>query len=524
MEVLKAMDQTTIVKERIAVLLRRKTIVIASMILGTMIGVYLARTIPPAYRSSTLIMVEQQQVPQSYVMPTDVTPVEKRLSTISQQIMSRTRLEKIIEDYNLYRSNNGPYWTSSSLGIINGFGPKGSDAQRGVTGKEELVERMRKDIEIKAIGEGGGKGDAFSISYSSGDPYTAMQVTNTIASLFIEENSKTREQYAEDTAELLATELESSKKELENQDKAIKAFKETYMGRLPEQMDANLKTLDRLQMELASVQTSLKGAEERKALLEEQILNGSLNSGTGKAAIGSDPLVAELARLNKELASLLSLYKESYPDVAITKSRIREVRRLLDESKKASPAIQEPEKEEGKSNDNAAIASIKSQIAVFKKQEAVIKDQIGTFQRRVEGTPEIEQMMANMMRDYEASKKNYQSLLEKKMNAKLAENMEKGKKGELFRIIDPANFPERPYKPDKRRIALSGLLGGTGIGIGMAFMLEIMTPVFRRPEDFIGVLNKPVLASVPVFFRKQVPRPGTRLKETKITNTKTGRR
>lgn len=242
----------------IEIFYRRKWMLIIPMLLGTMIAAFIAYTLPPYYHSSTLILVEQQQVPEGYVIPTDTTPMVQRLNTISQQIMSRTNLEKIITDFNLYK---GGAKDNPLAKILGWFG------QGKITKplKEDLIESMKKGIEIKVIGGSGGKGgDAFSISYGGENPYITMQVTNALASLFIEENLKIREEYVEGTSEFLVNELGKAKQELEEQEKAIRMFKEKYIGSLPQQLEANLRTLDRLQLELQSVDASLKNAEDRK--------------------------------------------------------------------------------------------------------------------------------------------------------------------------------------------------------------------------------------------------------------------
>lgn len=469
---------------------RRKWLIIIPLLLGTGIGGGIAFSLPPIFKSSTLIMVEQQKVPEAYVKATDETPIESRLNTISQQIMSRTKLEQIITDFNLYKEKGNSAYATILKWV--GIAPSSNIS------KEELIENMRKVIEIKVHGEKGSQkgGDAFTISFSGSEPLMTMQVTNTLASLFIEENLKVREQYAEGTSEFLADELEKAKQELESQEKALKRFKEMYMGRLPQQMEANLRTLDRLQMELQSTHAALKNAEDRKAILEEQ----GASMSEASSSIHRTPLEGELARLKGELSTLLSTYKENYPDVIITKNRIKEVEKQLTDAGEKGPLPQVTQNRGNQRVEMVANMSIaNSQIDVLKKQEGNIRNQIKVYQKRVEDTPESEQVMSDIERNYETSQKNYQALLEKKMSANLAENMEKRQKGERFRIIDPANLPEKPFKPDRIKVMLGGSAVGLGLGAGLVYLLEFLNPAFRRPEDFSGVLDTPVLAVIQVF-------------------------
>lgn len=454
---------------------RRKWLVAAPVVLCTAVAAIVAMLLPSHYMSTTLILVEQQQVPTSYVTPTDTTPFNQKLNTIRQQILSRPNLEKIIDEFNLYSSGSRK------------------------ASKEGAIAQLVSNIEIKLVGERRAE-EAFSVSFSGTDPYTTMQVTSTLASMFIEENLKRREQYAEGTTGFLSDELEQAKVELEKQEQAVRAFKERYMGGLPQQLEANLRTLDRLQLELQSVKLDLKNAEDRKAQLESQLNQTSSMSAVPGAP--ANPVVAELESKQRELSELLSSYNENYPDVIIAKRRIAELRQLLAsqnagtqgaaQSNIISAQIRNPEAYNN-------LLTVESQIKTQKGREAEIRKQISLLERRVDTTPANEQRFADLNRDYQISLNNYQSLLEKRLNARLAENLEKRQKGERFRIIDPANLPEKPYKPKRSTVVLAGTGIGAGIGFAIIFLLEFMNPAFKRPEDFEGVLDMDLLATVPAF-------------------------
>ncbi|MBI5238064.1 MAG: hypothetical protein HY887_06540, partial [Deltaproteobacteria bacterium] len=426
--------------------MRRKRVVIASLVSCTVIGAVLAFVLPPVYRSTTLILVEQQQVPESYVAATVKTPFGQRLNTIRQQIMSRTRLERIINDFHLYRgADEGAF--SSIKGLFKG-------AAKEPRSLEGALERMAQDIEVKVTGEKKAE-DAFSITYSGKDPYITMQVTNTLAALFIEENLKAREQYVEGTTDFLANELEKAKKDLEAQERDVRSFKEKYMGGLPQQLEANLRTLDRLQMEMQAAALEIKNAQDKKTLLEQQS-GQALQASTG---LPVSKLAVELERLQNELASLQTIYKENYPDVVTAKMRIKEIKESLAKGAAGDSENNQPplSAASGSLDANNSILAVNSQIDALRKREAEIRKQIEIYQRRVEDTPANEQRLADIRRDYDISLKNYQALLEKKLNARLAENLEKREKGERFMVIDSANLPERPYKPNRPLVVFFGL-------------------------------------------------------------------
>lgn len=488
---------------------RRKWMIIIPIIIGISFGKIISYSFPNAvYRSTTLIIVEQQQVPESYVRSTDITSIERRLSTINQQIMSRSNLENIIHDNNLYQNDK----LQISLNPLIWIGFKKTTSLT----KEEIVEQMRNDIEVKILDRRDGAGAAFSISYTGSDPVVTMKVTNAIASLYIEGNLKIREQYAEGTAEFLASELEKAKEELEKQENAVRTFREVSMGKLPEQLDSNLRTLDRLQIELQSINSSLRTAEDRKSTLEEQL--NLLKNQTTYQPILPSPLQVELDNLKRELGTLLSVYKENYPDVLITKNRIRDLEELTanerdkDKKTKNNTAIQSnPRIIEINSN----LSAVDYEITSLKEREVYIRKEMNKFEKRVEGTPASEQKVINLRRDYDISLRNYQALLEKKLSARLAENLEKRQKSERFRILDSANLPEKPYKQNRLKIILIGAMLGAGISLCLVFLLEFLNPAFRKPEDITQALNQQVLAIIPVFSNKTIVRTEKKLKVLK---------
>lgn len=486
------------------IIYRRKWVLIAPIILGSGIALFLSFILPAYYRSTTLILVEQQQVPEAYVKSTDTTSVEKRINTINQQIMSRTNLEKIINNFNLYKYDANKESSKNPLSVLQKFL---MPLNNKTSAKEDMIDQMRKDIEIRLEGvrQRGAEADAFSISYSSRDPYIAMQVAGTLVSLFIDENLKIREQYAEGTSEFLVSEMNKAKQELETQEIALRRFKEEQVGSLPEQLDANLRTLDRLQMELQIVNDNLKNADGRKGILEGQISNN---------VIAANPIEAEYARLKTVLSNLLSKYKEDYPDIVITRDRIKNIEEQMKNIKEsnASNNVSALSQQIDFQHSNSDIVTVNSQIMALKEREAKIRKQIREYEKRVETTPANEQKLININRDYDISLKNYQDLLNKKLNARLAENLEKRQKGERFRIIDPANLPEKPYKPDRVKIRLIGIMAGLVVGIGLVFLLEFLNPAFRKPEDFAGIINQPILATIPLFSEKSAEKAKKRFK------------
>lgn len=490
-------DSRKTVFDQLAVFMHRKWLFIAPLIIGTVAGIAVSLELPEKYSSTTLIVVEEQQIPEEYVTPADKTPFGQRLNVISQQILSRTRLEKIIREFGL--NYQGPGLLSRAKSMVTGVEVEAPTP-------DDIIEQMRSDIQFAVTGEptskkqqGSSGGNAFTITYSGEDPQTTMQVTNTLASLFIEENLKVREQYAEGTSEFLTSELDAAQQELQQLEQRLKEFKQAHMGTLPGQLDANLRTLDRLQLELQTVTASLKNNEDRRFVLEEQM---KYNVPMAVSPAVKSSLAGELESARAELNQMLSMFKQNYPDVIIMKKRIKDLERQLTGESAAGndePAEKQPSTPKVLNPAYAELMSVKSQITTLRQRESNIRRQLEDYSRRVELTPASEQQLTDLQRDYDISLENYQALLGKKMNAKLAENLEKRQKGARFRVVDPANLPQSPDQPNKPLIMGLGTAAGAFAGIGLVFLFEFMNPAFRKPEDFEGLIDSPVLTSIPLF-------------------------
>ncbi len=493
--------------------LRRKWYIVIPLVLCVLgsFGVY--KYLPKVFKATTLILVQPQRVPESYVRATITDSVAGRLSTISQEILSRTRLEKVIQEFNLYSEvrNNVPM--------------------------EGIVGMMRSAVEVKVQAnpqQNERTQNSFSISFEGKDPKTVMMVTNKLASLFIEENLKVRESQAKGTAEFLGKELMEMEERLKRKEQGIRSFRERAMGQLPQQLDANLRILERLQQQLQTTSENMRAAEGRSMLLQNEIeqlkrgqfsrprrLQGDTGSGKediSRQGIPENPLIIQLDNLKQELASAQSKYKETHPDVIDLKKKIanleRKVKTLFErqEAEKTgtvrdgqggmsegslSPFTLDP-------NTARLIAQYTEQYksalieANRGKEEAKnLKEQISIYQKRIEDTPRREQEIALLTRDYDLLKTNYESLLDKKIQAQMAENLEQKQQGEQFKILDPARIPEKPIKPDRNKILLMGAVLGLAAGLGLAWFRESLDQSFHAVSDLEDYLGIPVIATLP---------------------------
>jgi polysaccharide biosynthesis transport protein len=469
------------------ILSRRRWYVTVPFVLSVVISVVLCFVLPKTYKSTTLIMVEQQKVPEAYVKSTVSSGIDEQLGNIKNQITRRSLLQSLIDDLGLYKN-----------------------AERKMT-PDEFVDKIRDNIDVK-VEKGKKLINAFSISYEGSDPHAVMLVTNKLASLVIEENLKSREEFIEGTSDFLDNELNEIKVQLEAQENKIRQFKQHYMGELPEQTTANLRTLDRLQLEQQTIGEALSKAKERRAFLLE-VDSTSVPSASKDAAANRLQIMTpaqKLVQMQSQLADLKTRFTDKYPDVIRLNNEIAELEKKLKSdgtevmNSGSGTGNGQEQKKVPVAADGIQLNDLKGQydqtnleIRRLEERQKQIAEQMKSYEGRVENAPLREQQMLELMRDYESTKQHYQSLLDKKLNAQIAENLEKRQKGEQFRILDPATLPTKPYKPDPFRIVLMGLAVGLFSGGGAGYLREVMDKSFKKAEEVESVLRLSVLASIP---------------------------
>ncbi len=462
------------------IVLRRRWFIILPLFLSLVVAPYLALTIPPVYQSETTILVEPQQVPEAYVESTVTGSVQDRLNIISQQILSRTGLEKVIQQFDLYPE------------------------RRQEAPMEDVINIMRQNIEVEVISGTRSSGRdsaaaAFKLGFYHRNPETAQIVTRKLASMYIEENLRIREILARGTRMFLDKQLLGMETQLKSREEALREFKQNSMGELPEQLESNLRSLEQLQIQKGSVQESLRNTESDLILLEQQLVD-TPRLLTGGAS-GRDNMIAQLEQKKQTLTTLSTRYTDRYPDVIRLKKEIRKIERKLSNPTGA---------EEPESGDSQPLSPVytrlKNQvdeyqldIQSYKREIGQISSKMKKLQQRVDNVPKREQELISLLRDYDSIKQSYDSLMERKLNAEIAESLETRQKSEQFRILDPANFPQRPAKPDRLKILVIGLFTGLGIGVGLALLLEHLDRSYRKVEEINATLDIPVLCVIPTL-------------------------
>ena len=470
------------------ILRRRWWIILVPTLVGC-VGVYLASLLlHDQYTSTTLVLVEGQKVPENYVKSVVTEDIGEQLGTMQQQIMSRTRLQPIVEKFDLYKS------------------------EKGGLSMEDRIDLLRKAISVdpvkSLISSGRDQLPGFIISFTADDPRQAQQVCSEITSMFIEEYLKLRVQSATGTTDFLRTQLDDAKKRLDEQDSRLADFKRKYMGSLPgnEQTDMNLMTSYGSQLD--AVTNELTRAQQDKAYAESllaQQLSARQNSQKS-AEVSQDSLQKQLGDLQAQLVSMRAHYTEDYPDVIKLKQDIAALQKKIADKK--APSEQETSPTQAASNrpEPPQIQQLRLQVhnmGIFVKQktqdQARLRQLLASYQRRLSMSPAVEEEYKAITRDHQTALQFYNDLLAKTDQSEMARDLERRQQGEQFRLMDPADLPEKPSFPNRPLFAGAGLGVGFALGIGICLLLELLDKSLRTENDVELMLGLPTLAMVPVI-------------------------
>jgi polysaccharide chain length determinant protein (PEP-CTERM system associated) len=477
---------------------RHRPVAIVAPFLAIFIGtVLVSMTIPDRFRSQAQILVAPQTVPENYVRSTVSARLEQRLHSVSQQILSHETLDGIIREFNLYPE------------------------RRSVESTGDLVARMRRDIVIgitRVAPRREDGGTAFTVSYTAPDPQLAMQVTERLVRLFIDQNFREREDLAKAANQFLETQLAEAQSQLTAQEARLKQYRTRYAVELPGQFQYNLGHIDRLRGQLQAHEEARNRNRARRQAIEQAIAEAGDRPADAMVAapvIATPPpapgrAAAELELAQAELNAMALQLKPEHPDL------IRQTRKVRDlEQKAAAEAAQVVEpgtdapvtalpaaggaRRVRLAQMQAELAALDHALAASERESAKITAQVAELERRVQGAPVRETELATITREYNTALERYNSLLTKSQDSKVAVNLEQNRIGEQFRVIEPAQLPNRPFYPDRGRISLLGALAGLGLGIVLAAVLEFRNQTLRNEEEVRMTLNLPVLAMIPLI-------------------------
>jgi polysaccharide chain length determinant protein (PEP-CTERM system associated) len=463
-----------------AMLRRRWVLIVVLAVVGAPLAYGVSRFLPNRYKSQTLVLVERPSVPEKFVASLDNADLSQRLSSMQQQILSRSRLEPIITQFGLYSSevNKVPM--------------------------EDLVGRLQKAIDVTPIvpmAATQSQLPGFYVNVTMGNARTAQQVCTAVTSMFIEENLRLRQRHSEDTTQFLVNQLAEAKANLDEQDAKLAAFKSRYLGSLPDQEQMNLNLLSNMTSQLDAATQALARAQQDKSFVESMLTQQIAAWQATQTGRSPETLEQQLAALQTQLATLQSRYTDDYPDVIKAKNDIAGLKKQI-----AASDPQKPSADASKKNtfEPSQIAQLRAQvhnldqvIAEKAREQEQIKKQIKLYQDRVQSSPGVEQQFKELTRGYQTALDSYNELQKKRDESAMSAELERKQQGEQFRVLDPANLPDKPSFPNRPLFALGGLGGGFGLGLGIAFLLEMKDSSLKTERDVEFALRLPVLAMIP---------------------------
>lgn len=542
-------EQTKDLRDYLAIVQRRKKQILTVMGILALVSVIVAFTLPPVYRSTATILIEEQEIPTDLVRSTITGYADQRIQVISQQVMTRANMMQIIEKYNLY--------------------PR----QRRHETNEEILARMRNDIKFNLVSadvidrRSGVKtvaAIAFTLAYDGETPEGAQKVANELTSLYLNENLKTRQQQTAETSTFLtevANKLSSHISEIETK---LAEFKAKNVGRLPELAQLNMQLRDRADSEIMEVDRRISMLEERKFYLEGQLAqmkpNSPMISAGGERILDSDE---RLKALQAQYASLSGVYSSDHPDVVKMRREIAALKKVTggdDDSdeqakqltrmraelavmqqkysaahpdvvklKKSIAALEKAHSQATAAGNDATpkfkmpenpayitlqsqLESAKVELKTLRSKRNELKAQMTAYESRIEQTPQVEREYLDLNRDHENSLRSYQEVKAKQMEAKVAQELEKDSKGERFSLIDPPELPEKPHSPNRPAILLLGMILSLGGGVAYAGVLESMDSSVKGSKALSGLLAAPLLSVIPYIENVEDKRKKSRLK------------
>lgn len=460
--------------EIIELLLRRKLWIIGSILIVPPLVFLAGHYWPKKYRSETMILVDPQKIPEEYVKAAITGDVTDRLQTISEEVMSRTRLLMIANKDGLYQKLREKY------------------------GDDSAIDAIRKDITVDIIKGASDRSpiDGFKIAYIASSPQLAQKVTQQIAALFIEENIKERDQDAQSTEQFIQNQLIEARSSLAAQDEKIRNFKSAHLGTLPEQEASNLAMISEYQSLAQQNSEAIDRANQQLVYLQS-MLNVDGTQKQLNPPPPPTPLQLKLQAAEDQLSAARQKYTESHPDVIRLRDQVvtlkAEVKRQPSSAQHAAPVSGPTVGQQMESQLLATQQEIKSRT----DRQKALEGQIGSLQSRVQSLPAVQQEYESLSRDYSEMQKNYESLLEKEQASGMAADLERHNESERFRILDPASFPSLPDSPNLLLVNAGGIVASVLLGIVLAFLAEMRDPTIHTADEAESYLSVPLIVALP---------------------------
>jgi uncharacterized protein involved in exopolysaccharide biosynthesis len=478
----------------LAMLRRRLKVILIPALLAPLAGFAVSYAFSPKFTSQSTVLVEGQKVPDSLVQSVITSDFTQRIQTLSQQVLSPSRLRPVIQNLALVKPEEEnkliediqhnmtvePVITSmSAAGIAGAKKKKASASDEPVPG--------------------------FNVSYSDSEPVRAQKICNAMALLIVDENLRSRAEAAKGTTDFLSRQVEDAKRAIDEQDSKLAAFKKQYMGQLPGDTDNNMRMLMSLNTQLDATTQTLGRAQQDKAYTESMLAQQTAAWKSSQSNTNPQTLEQQLNQLQAQLLQLQARYTGDHPDVIKTKADISEVQKKLKEINAAAAAATAADSsEKASAAEPPEIRQLRLQIHQYQgviEQATVdqkrLQSQIGVYQSRTAMSPGVEEQYKLLTRDNDNAQAFYKDLLTKKSSAELGTSMENQQQGEQMHILVGAGLPDSPSFPNRPLFAAGGLGAGLAFGLIIGIFLEFSDKSIRTEKDAAAIMDLPLLISVP---------------------------
>lgn len=476
------------VDDYLGVLRRHLWLILVPTLVAPAIGFAVSYLFPPKYTSTSTVLVEEPKVPGDLVKPIITEDALRRLTGLEQQVLSRSRLQPVIEHLGLAKTEEEQEDVMGAIRSGVAVSPVPLTTA-STTGKKALSAAAQNDV------------PGFNVSLTYSNARVSQQLCNQITSMLIEENLKSREQVAQGTTDFLNRQVDEAKRALDEQDAKLAAFKRQYVGQLPEDADSNLKVLMGLNSQLDASTQAINRAQQDKAYAESVLAQQVASWKASSSSTSPQALQQQLTNLQGQLIQLQARYTDDYPDVVKTKADIAEIQKELNAINNAKPDtsgvkvnLAEPPE----------IQQLRVQIHQYEEaiqqgtaQQKRLQDQIKVYQGRVALSPAVEEEYKKLTRDYDSAQKFYDDLLSKRSESEMAYNAEQQQQGEQFHLLNPANLPSDPSFPNRLLFAGGGAGAGLALGLGLTLWLEFKDKSIRNELDVEAAMELPTLISLP---------------------------
>jgi polysaccharide chain length determinant protein (PEP-CTERM system associated) len=477
------LDTRAQVKTYLEILYRRKWWLVVPLLLGLATGAVIVERLPRVYQAHTTVLVTPQALPEDFVRSTVTTRVEQAMPTLTVQILSRKYLERVVRE----------------LEIVE---PSATDADI-----VRACNRVRRKVRITIDRN---RASWFKIFADDTEPERAAAIADRLAELFIEQNTLRREAQAASTLGGMERWLDEKAQLLRVKEKAIAEFRRNHPWELPTDLQANLQLQASASQRLTALTNETQGLEIQIELLTAQ-LGGTTLLALPEQIEDVDPTLARLMKLEEELADLRVRYTDENPAVRRKVAEIQELKRRHPElggPASGADAVESGESASLRSPLEQELDSLRAESRAHERERRQIEAEIREYKRRIENIPIREAQLAELTRDLDAIKRDYDDLRLKTEAARRAEEMEASRKGEQFEIQDRAQVPIVPYKPDVPRFVLMCAMVGLGVGAGLVSLFEFTDQTIRSEEQFrMQLPTVPLLVVVPNLQHQPKDRP-----------------